>query len=365
MDSLCPQCSAFLDSLFGKLETFWSILTSDYAVHLAILVGIYLILAQGFNLTFGVGRLFNLAHVAAYAIGAYTTALLSTGIDLSFMGHLLPDSAVAPFLSLLPCQPDACATLDDIKISFFTCIIASLVLSGLFAFSIGAISLRLTQEYFAIGTIAFASVISALLINWKSLTRGVLGIPGIPRPRSQLLDSVLSRFVIDYKGGDFFYNNTNFLILLGVFVVIVQIVCWFIFKSSFARSLRAQAESEVSALALGKQTQFDRNVSFFISSALAGLAGSFFAYYLNYIDPSSFAFPEMVFVLTIVVVGSPGSFWGVMLACFFLVLLPEPLRFLEIDSSILGPMRQLLHALILFGVVYWKRETLFPVERKV
>ena len=90
-----------------------------------------------------------------------------------------------------------------------------------------------------------------------------------------------------------------------------------------------------------------------------------FAYYINYIDPSSFSLNEMVFVLSIVIVGKPGSFWGVCLATVFLVLLPEPLRQLEIPSSYLGPMRQLLHSLILFAVLFWKRETLFPKERTV
>ncbi len=350
------------------MDTFIEYLLSDYSVHLAILVGIYLILAQGFNLTFGVARLFNLAHIAAYAVGAYTTALMSTDFTIWLPLHSV--SSQEACTELCTCVGSACFALgfEPVQLggySFFPCIFASIALSGLFAVSIGAISLRLTQEYFAIGTIAFASVISALLINWKSLTRGVLGIPGIPRPRSDILDYFLSRWVTDYNSENFFYTNSNFLVLLLIFVIIVQGYCWLLFRSSFARSLRAQAESEVASLALGKKTRIDRNVCFFISSATAGLAGSFFAYYLNYIDPSSFAFPEMVFVLTIVVVGSPGAFWGVIAATFFLVLLPEPLRFTHIDSSILGPMRQLLHALILFGVVYWKREAIFPVERKI
>lgn len=288
----------------------------DYYIHLLILICIYLILAQSFNLTFGMGRLFNLAHVAVYAIGAYTTALMSTEMGAGFL----------------------------------QCVAASMLLSGLFALLIGAISLRLEAEYFAIGTLAFSSVIAALLVNWKSLTRGVLGIPGIPRP--------------EFLGIDFSVN-LNFLYLIFSFVVFSQIVLYIFFRNSFSRSLRGQAEAEHACLALAKNTRQIRNFSFFISSAFAGLGGSFFAYYINYIDPSSFSLTEMVFVLTIVVVGKPGSFWGVILSTIFLVLLPEPLRFLDIPPSILGPMRQLIYAVIQFGVVYWKRETLFPVERSV
>ena len=288
----------------------------DYIIHLVILVGIYLILAQSFNLTFGLGRLFNLAHIACYSIGAYTTALLST----------------------------------ELNQSVWVCLPASMLTSAVFALLIGGISLKLTHDYFAIGTLAFSAVVTAVLINWKSLTRGVLGIPGIPRPEI---------------GSANFYENINFLYFLAVLVVLVYIALYCIFHSRFARRLRAQAEHEPATLSLAISIRSLRNNSFIVSSAFAGLAGAVFAYYINYIDPSSFGLHEMVFVLSIVIVGKPGSFWGVTLSTIFLVLLPEPLRFIEISPSILGPMRQLLYALILFGVVYWKRETLFPVQRAV
>jgi branched-chain amino acid transport system permease protein len=106
-------------------------------------------------------------------------------------------------------------------------------------------------------------------------------------------------------------------------------------------------------------------MSFLISSASAGLAGSFFAYYLSYIDPSSFSLTEMIFVLTIVVVGRPGSLWGATWAVLFLVLLPEPLRFIDINSAYLGPARQFMQAAIMFGVVFLNRRVLFPPKREV
>jgi branched-chain amino acid transport system permease protein len=289
---------------------------NDYYIHLLILICIYLIFAQGLNIIFGLGGLLNLAHVACYAIGAYTTALLST--DLA--------------------QP------------VWVCLPASMILSGFFALIIGAIALRLTEDYFAIGSLAFSAVVSALLVNWKSLTRGVLGIPGIPRPEILQID---------------FYENKNFLIFAASLAFLTLIFVWFLFRSKLSRSLRALAENEYSGAAVGKDRKGVRNIAFSISATLAGLAGSLFAYYINYIDPSSFTLTEMVFVLSIVIVGKPGSFWGVNLATIFLVLLPEPLRQLEIPPSVLGPMRQMLYALILFGVVFWRRRVLFPVERRV
>ena len=143
----------------------------QYYIHLAILVGIYILLAHSLNLTFGSGGLFNLAHVAVYAIGAYTTAILSTELELNF----------------------------------WYCILASMTAGAFFSLLLGGIALKLTKDYFAIGTLAFSSVVSAVLVNFKSLTRGPLGIPGIPKPEILGID---------------FYENTNFLLLLSVFVVI-------------------------------------------------------------------------------------------------------------------------------------------------
>ena len=288
----------------------------EYLIHLAITIGIYMILAQSLNLCFGLGRLFNLAHIAAYAIGAYTTALLSTEWNLGF----------------------------------FSTVPASIILGGGSAFLIGAISLKLTDEYFAIGTLAFSFIVVALLVNWKSLTHGVLGIPGIPRP--------------DIFGIDF-YQNGNFLILTVALTMLSQLCLFVLFRNNVARALRAQAEYDHASLSLSKNTRAIRIMSFFVSSCFAGLAGSLFAYYINYIDPSSFSLAEMVFVLTIVVIGMPGSFWGVLAATLFLVLLPEPLRFLEIPSHILGPMRQFLYALILYIMVSLNRHRLFPVQRMI
>ena len=288
----------------------------DYLIHLAILVGIYLILCQAFNLTFGLGRLLNLAHVASFALGAYATALLST----------------------------------ELQYGTVICLSASMLVAAFFALIIGGISLKLSGDYFALGTLAFTAVVSALLKNWKSLTHGVLGIVSIPRPEL---------FGID------FYDNRNFLCFVVAVDVVVLSLLSLTFYGKLGRTLRAQAEDDNLTRTLGYDTRAIRNDAFIISSLVAGLSGGMFAYFINYIDPSMFELNEMVFVLSAIVVGRPGSFLGVLAATTFLVLLPEPLRFIGIPSDILGPMRQLLHALILFAAVYLNRKTLFPPERRV
>lgn len=288
----------------------------EYLIHLAILICLYAILAQAFNLSFGLGGLFNLAHVASFALGAYTTGIAST----------------------------------ELGSGFFSCVLMSVLVAALFSLLLGAIALRLSDDYFAIGTLAFASIVSALLINWKSFTRGVLGISGIPRP---------SFWDISFD------QNFNFLILIFFFACLSNVLLYLVFASPFGRLLKAQAESVHACLSLGRDVRAIKVASFAIASGFAGLAGAFFAYYLNYIDPSSFALREMVFILTIVLVGKPGSFWGCLSATIFLVVLPEPLRFIDIPSHILGPMRQLIYASILFFVILLRRDSLFPAKRTI
>lgn len=292
------------------------LLFSDYAIHLEILIGISLILAHGLNIVFGYGGLLNLAHVAVYALGAYTTALLSTELG----------------------KPA------------WLCFLASMAVGAFCALPIGAIALRLRGDYFAIGSLAFSAVVTAVLINWKSVTHGVLGIPGIPRPEL---------FGIQMKEG---FQFRNLVLVLNI-VVGLAVFCFS--RSPLARLLRAQREHVEAAQAIGIEPRAIRQDGFLLASALGGLAGSLYAYHINYIDPSSFSFSEMVFALSIVVIGRPGSFWGIFGATALLVLLPEPLRQLSLPSSLIGPGRQLIHAMLLYGALWWRRRSLFPGGRPV
>ncbi len=292
---------------------------TGYYIHLATQIGIFVILAISYNFILGLGRLFNLAHVSAYAIGAYTTAILGT-----YHGY-----------------------------GFFTCVVLSVLTSSILSFLMAAISLKLTEEYFAIGTMAFSALVSALLINWKSLTNGVLGIAGIPSP------VIFGHEIV---------KPEEFCLLVLAVCLVVTMLLRLIYDSPFTLSIRAQAESDIIALSMGRNTTGLRTVALVIGSGAAGVAGTLFACFLKYIDPSSFTLTEMVFILTIVIVGSPGSFHGAALASIFLVLMPESLRFIDILQRVpglLGPLRQLMYAGILFAVVYFFRNRLFPVKRKV
>jgi len=274
---------------------------SPYFTHIAILIGIYAILAMSLNLTIGFTGLLNLGHVAFFGIGAYTSALLTI--------------AGLPF-----------------PVSFVT---AGLVASG-FGFLLMLGVRKIKGDYLALVTLGFSFVIYSIFLNWTGLTRGPLGIPGIPKPEFGPLT---------------ISTNGDYLIFVIVTATIVGLFLWRLTKSRYGRLLEAVRDDELAAQVLGKNTFKVQAQSMMISSFLAGIAGSLFAHYITYIDPSSFFISEIILVLTILIVGGLGSLPGSVIAAAIILIIPELLRFIGLPSTIIGPMRQILYAGLLLGVL--------------
>ena len=275
-----------------------------YLIHLLILIGIYLILAISLQLAVGFAGLLNLGHIAFYCIGAYTSALLAL--------HGFP---------------------------FWFCFLSAGIVAMFFGFLLSAPTNKLKGDYLALATLAFAFVIYALALNWTSLTRGPLGLPGIPRPT--LL-------------GISFSNNFSFLILTSIVALISYLIIKKITNSPFGKVLEATRDNELAARVLGKNTFKIKTYALGISAFFAGVAGSLYAHYITFIDPSSFTLLQLIPVLAIVIIGGLASLKGTILATIILVLLPEPLRFIGFPSSVVGPARQMLYALILLLVLIYK-----------
>jgi len=275
-----------------------------YLMHLAILIFIYLLLAISLQISMGFTGLFNLGHIAFYCIGAYVSALLALN------GF--------PFW-----------------LSFISAGISALV----FGFFIALPTNKLKDDYLALATLAFTFVIYAIALNWTSLTRGPLGLPGIPRP---------SLFGISFSSNLSFLFLTAFVTLASLFII-KRIV-----DSPFGKVLEAIRDDETAARVLGKNVFKMKSYALAISAFFAGIAGSLYAYYITFIDPSSFTLLQLIPVLTIVIIGGLASLKGTIIATILIVLLPEPLRFIGFPSSIVGPMRQIIYALILLLILIYK-----------
>ncbi len=117
--------------------------------------------------------------------------------------------------------------------------------------------------------------------------------------------------------------------------------------SPFGRVMHAIREDEVVAKSLGKNTLRFKITVFAVSAALAAMAGSLYAHYISYIDPTSFTVMESILVIAMVIIGGAGSLWGPLIGAFVLVMLPEGLRFLGLPSAVAANLRQIIYGSLL------------------
>ncbi len=272
-----------------------------YLLHLLILICIYAILAMSLNLITGYTGLLNLGHAAFFGIGAYASTLLVMAGYPFWVGFL-----------------------------------AAGAIAGFFGFLLSIPALRLRGDFLAIATLAFGEIIRSILLNWTDLTRGPLGIPGIPKP--------------ELFGFEFDSLFSFFLLSLGVLIA-SYLILKRLLNSDFGLSLKALRENENIAESLGKNVSLLKTLALIIGAAFAGFAGSLFAHYISFIDPSSFVLGETILMLLMVVLGGMGSLEGSIVGAIILILLPEPLRFIGLPSAMVGQLRQIIYACLLIALI--------------
>lgn len=270
----------------------------EYGLHLLVLIALYGSLATSLDLVAGHAGRITLSQAAFYGLGAYASALLTVTAGWPFLAGALLGMVLAAVLSL-------CVSIP---------------------------SLRLRDDAFVLATFAFQMIVFSVLNNWTELTRGPLGIPGIPRP-----------LILGWKA-----DSAGELALLAAGLLIVtRLVVSRLAASPFGRVLRALRENESWAQALGKDTLRCKASAFAISACLAALAGSLWAHYVTYVDPFGFTFLESVLILSMVVLGGAASPWGPLVGAAMLVLLPEALRLLGLSNAAAANLRQIAYGLLL------------------
>lgn len=277
----------------------------EYLIHIAILISIYAILGLSLNLVVGFTGLLSITQAAFYGIGAYVTAILLTSTGMNF----------------------------------FLAMFIGLIITSLLALFIGFVLSKFKDDYYALGSFGFNVIIYSIFLNWQSLTRGPLGIPGIPRP-------TLFGFT--------FSENIWFLVLSIVCVAIVYFICHYITRSSFGRVLKAIREDEQAILVFGYRTLWYKLAIFVLGATMAAVAGSLFASYLSFIDPSSFSLTESIFILAIIILGGLANNKGAIVGAVCLILLPEILRFVGFPSDIAAQMRQVTYGFILVLLMLYR-----------
>lgn len=288
---------------------------NDYILSIVNFVGIFMILAVSLNITNGFTGLFSLGHPAFMAIGGYITAILT-----------LPVTRKAMFL------PDLPGWLGGLAMPFLPALIIAGLCAALTALVVGIPVLRLRGHYLAVATLGFLIIVQVLITNMESVTRGPLGLNGLP---------ALTNVWWVYP-----------------WAAVTVYAAWKIKFSSYGRTMQAVRENEMAAGCLGVNLFRTRIASLAIGAFFAGVAGGLWAHLITAITPTSFSVIMAFNIVVMVVVGGSGSITGSVTTAVVFTLLTEVFRPLEERLDVYG-VGEIVMALILILILIFRPAGLF------
>jgi len=263
--------------------SFLTPMINDYVLGRIIYVGIMISLAVSLNLINGFTGQFSLGHAGFMAVGAYTSAIVTT--YLSVHGF-----AMAGFTGI---------------VGFAVALILGGVLAALAGLGVGIPSLRLRGDYLAIVTLGFNEIIRVIIQNLDFKIDGT-----------------------DYIGGARGFSVLPITTFTWVFIIAaITIFCVEnLVNSTYGRGFLAVRDDEVAAEAMGVDTTKFKVRAFVVGAFFAGVGGGLFAHSNFHITPLDFTFLTSIDIVVIVILGGMGSTVGVILAAVVLTTLSELLR---------------------------------------
>jgi len=254
----------------------------EFFFYLVDLMIIYSIIVIGLDLAMGYTGQVSLGHAAFFGIGAYTTAILT----------------------------------GEVGLSFWLTIPVAAVLAAMFGIVVGLTAPRLHEEYLVMSTLAFNTIAFLVFLNWRDLTGGPMGLPGLPSPRL----SVPGIGIYEFRE-----YHSFFWLLLPLFALTIFITRRIV-NSRYGAACRAIREDEIAAEALGVNLTWQKVSVFALSALYGGVAGAFFALFLGVVSPESFKISTSITLLSMSMIGGMGSIAGSILGVVALTLFSEATR---------------------------------------
>jgi ABC-type branched-subunit amino acid transport system permease subunit len=281
---------------------------SNYFIGIAISGLIFTVAAAALNLVYGYTGLLSFAQLGFWGIGGYCSALTV----MSFGGN------------------------------FWQGLLLAAALNGALALAIGYPALRTQRHAFVIITLSFALLCALVARDWVTLTRGPLGIPGLPAPT-----------LFGYA----FSTTRSFYYIALVYAVLALGFLYLLGTSRIGRTLRAIKQNEPLAQAQGIAPMPYKLAAFSIGATVTGVAGGIYVFHLKIVDPLFLDFYYLQTFLIMVIIGGAGSFWGVVLAGFAMAILPEALRFSsDLRMVIYGAILVVAMLTMPDGIAGWVRD---------
>ena len=260
------------------------IFTSVAHRSLLILIGINVILVASLDLLMGATGLLSLGHAGFMGIGAYTSAFLVLNARFPF--------------------PLALA--------------AAALAAGMAGAFVGYPSLRLRHHYFVVVTFISGIILTLLFTSLVGITRGPMGLPGIPFATLPL------------PGGrhtfNTFQSKVDYYFLVLSFAAATLWLRGRLTRGRFGAALTTIREDEDLAMALGVNTHATKVLVFTVSTALAGLAGSLYAHYATFLSPETFTFVDSFNLFVMNMLGGAGTAAGPVVGPVILTVARDTLR---------------------------------------
>lgn len=287
-----------------------------YLLNLAVLMSINAILAVTLNFVLGYAGIFSMAHAVFFGVGAYTAAFFAIHFGFGFVAATALAMLVAALISLALALP----------------------------------ALRVRGEYFVAASLGLQMLAVTLFSEWKSVTGGIGGLTNIPVARIF---------------GVAFSTPERFLALALACLALILLVVRALVRSSFGRSLKAIRDDETAAWACGKQVSIVRTTAVVVSSALAAVGGSLYAFYLSFINVESFGLDTSVFLMAMVIIGGTGTLFGPVVGAVLIMLLPALLSWLPyLPASEIGSIQQMVYGLAMVLLMIFRPGGLWGFQER-
>jgi branched-chain amino acid transport system permease protein len=277
----------------------------EYLANLVSELCIFVIEVAALDLLIGYAGILSFGHAAFIGIGAYATAIVLTSFHVGCLVALT----------------------------------ATLGVTALVALAVGLPTLRLSGDYFILGTLGLSIIASTIFQNWVDVTNGPFGIYGIPK--LSILGLQISTPI----------QFSAVAVIVTAFVLLLKHA---LVSSPYGVTLRVVREDDVVARALGKNVTVIRVVVFALASALASIGGLLTAYNLRFIDPSLFGVELTIFLWAALFVGGCASIAGNIIGPLMLFGIPEALRFTGLDGALVAHLRDLLYGALLILVTMFR-----------
>jgi branched-chain amino acid transport system permease protein len=287
-----------------------------YVINLAVLISINAILAVTLNFILGYAGIFSIAHALFFGVGAYTATFVAMKLGAGFLSATAAGMALAALISLALALP----------------------------------ALRVRGEYFVAASLGLQMLAITVFTEWKWVTGGIGGITNIPPARIFGLE---------------FTRPEEFLVLALVCLGLVLLIIRALVRSSFGRSLKAIRDDETAAWASGKNVALIKTTAVVLSSALAAVAGSLYAFYLSFINVESFVLDTSVQLMAMVIIGGTATLFGPVIGSILILLLPAGLSYLPyLPPTEIGSIQQIGYGLAMVLLMIYRPGGLWGFQEK-